>query len=129
MLPEPLRHAYAVLVVMVGWVFFRADTLGSAAGDARGHGGRRRRVTRRLRTSVVLDHRCASRHGRRRRGINAGDAGTRAARWLLPPRAVGALTLRWHGSMAALLALTTLLAVSLMLSAARSYNPFIYFRF
>ena len=37
--------------------------------------------------------------------------------------------LRWHGSMAALLALTTLLAASLMLSASRSYNPFIYFRF
>jgi hypothetical protein len=31
--------------------------------------------------------------------------------------------------MAALLALTTLLAASLMLSAASSYNPFIYFRF
>jgi len=31
--------------------------------------------------------------------------------------------------MAALLALTTLLAASLMLSASRSYNPFIYFRF
>ena len=40
-----------------------------------------------------------------------------------------ALTLRWHESIAALLALTTLLAASLMQSAARSYNPFIYFRF
>ena len=27
----PLRHAYLLLVVMVGWVFFRADTLGGAA--------------------------------------------------------------------------------------------------
>jgi len=26
----PLRHAYMLLVVMVGWVFFRADTLGHA---------------------------------------------------------------------------------------------------
>jgi alginate O-acetyltransferase complex protein AlgI len=25
--PRPLRHGYAVLVVMVGWVFFRADSL------------------------------------------------------------------------------------------------------
>jgi alginate O-acetyltransferase complex protein AlgI len=25
--PRPLRHLYAVLVVMVGWVFFRADSL------------------------------------------------------------------------------------------------------
>ncbi len=52
---------------------------GERRGDARGHGGRRRRVTRRLRTSVVLDHRCASRPCRRRRRINAGDSGTRAA--------------------------------------------------
>ena len=52
-----------------------------------------------------------------------------AQRWLLRPRAVAHSTLRWHGSIAALLALTTLLAASLMLSAARSYNPFIYFRF
>ena len=29
-LPRPVRHLYAVLVVMVGWVFFRADTLPQA---------------------------------------------------------------------------------------------------
>ncbi|WP_372784768.1 MBOAT family protein [Phenylobacterium sp.] len=28
--PRPLRHLYAVLVVMVGWVFFRADSLPQA---------------------------------------------------------------------------------------------------
>jgi alginate O-acetyltransferase complex protein AlgI len=28
--PRPARHAYAVLVVMVGWVFFRADSLPQA---------------------------------------------------------------------------------------------------
>ena len=28
--PAPLRHAYLLLVVMVGWVFFRADTLPQA---------------------------------------------------------------------------------------------------
>jgi alginate O-acetyltransferase complex protein AlgI len=29
-LPRPVRHIYAVLVVMVGWVFFRADSLPQA---------------------------------------------------------------------------------------------------
>ena len=38
-LPEPLRHAYAVLVVMVGWVFFRADTLASAVTMLAAMGG------------------------------------------------------------------------------------------
>jgi alginate O-acetyltransferase complex protein AlgI len=29
-LPSPLRHAYALLVVMVGWVFFRVENFGEA---------------------------------------------------------------------------------------------------
>jgi len=29
-LPRPARHLYAMLVVMVGWVFFRADSLPAA---------------------------------------------------------------------------------------------------
>jgi hypothetical protein len=37
--------------------------------------------------------------------------------------------LRWQESMAAMFGLAALLAASLMLSASRSYNPFIYFRF
>jgi alginate O-acetyltransferase complex protein AlgI len=31
-LPRPLRHAYALLIVMTGWVLFRADTFPAAAG-------------------------------------------------------------------------------------------------
>jgi alginate O-acetyltransferase complex protein AlgI len=31
-LPRPLRHAYAIGVVLVGWVIFRADTLAHARG-------------------------------------------------------------------------------------------------
>jgi alginate O-acetyltransferase complex protein AlgI len=30
-LPRPLRHGYTLLVVMVGWVLFRAETFGQAA--------------------------------------------------------------------------------------------------
>ncbi|WP_394760826.1 MBOAT family O-acyltransferase [Phenylobacterium sp.] len=30
--PRPVRHAYAIVVVMVGWVFFRADSLPQALG-------------------------------------------------------------------------------------------------
>jgi alginate O-acetyltransferase complex protein AlgI len=30
--PRPMRHVYSVAVVMVGWVFFRADTLPQALG-------------------------------------------------------------------------------------------------
>jgi alginate O-acetyltransferase complex protein AlgI len=32
LLPRPMRHAYALLVVMVGWVLFRADTFQEGMG-------------------------------------------------------------------------------------------------
>ena len=127
-LPKPLRHAYAVLVVMVGWAFFRADTLGSAVAMLAamvGAGGASPTVYAPAwfwTTDVLL-------------AIAAGAVGSTpviqalAQRLASPAESSRALTLRWHGSIAALLALTTLLAVSVMLSAARSYNPFIYFRF
>lgn len=35
-LPKILRHVYAVLIIMAGWVFFRADDLGAALSYFRG---------------------------------------------------------------------------------------------
>jgi alginate O-acetyltransferase complex protein AlgI len=127
-LPEPLRHAYAVLVVMVGWVFFRADTLGSAVtmlAAMMGAGGAAPAVYAPAwfwTTDVLL-------------ALAAGAVGSTpviqalALRLASPAESGGAPTRRLHGSIAALLALTTLLVASLMLSASRTYNPFIYFRF
>ena len=37
--PRPLQHAYAMVVVLVGWVFFRADTLGHAGDFLRAMAG------------------------------------------------------------------------------------------
>ncbi|MFN3512980.1 MAG: MBOAT family O-acyltransferase [Phenylobacterium sp.] len=37
--PRVLRHAYALLVVLVGWVFFRAETLGGAVDYLGAMGG------------------------------------------------------------------------------------------
>jgi alginate O-acetyltransferase complex protein AlgI len=127
-LPAPVRHAYAVLIVMVGWVFFRADTLAGAVAmlaAMAGAGGAAPAVYAPAwfwTTDVLL-------------AVVAGAVGSApviqalARRLASPAESGGALTLRWQGSTAALLALTTLLAASVMLSAARSYNPFIYFRF
>ena len=127
-MPKPLRHAYAVLVVMVGWVFFRADTLSRAVtmlAAMGGAGGAAPAVYAPAwfwTTDVLL-------------ALAAGAVGSTPVihaleqRLAFPAESSGAPTLRWPGSIAALLALTTLLTASLMLSAARSYNPFIYFRF
>ncbi len=126
-LAAPLRHAYALLVVMAGWVFFRADTLGGATAmlaAMAGAGGSLPAVYAPAwywNTEVLL-------------AFIAGVIGATPVLPVLAQRLArasdeGTGTLGWQGSMAAIVALLTIFSASLMLSAARSYNPFIYFRF
>jgi alginate O-acetyltransferase complex protein AlgI len=126
-LAAPLRHAYALLVVMAGWVFFRADTLGGATAMLAamvGAGGSLPSVYAPAwywNTEVLL-------------AFIAGVIGATPVLPVLAQRLArasdeGTGTLGWQGSMAAIVALLTIFSASLMLSAARSYNPFIYFRF
>jgi alginate O-acetyltransferase complex protein AlgI len=125
-LPAPVRHLYALLVVMVGWVFFRAESLTSAAGMLRAMAGASLALPTPytigwyLTPEVVL-------------AIAAGVAGSapvwpvlaaRVARpWPDGPR-LGALA-----SALACVALAAIAAGCAMLIAAHTYNPFIYFRF
>jgi alginate O-acetyltransferase complex protein AlgI len=127
-LPQPLRHAYAVLVVMVGWVIFRADTLGGAVvmlAAMFGAGAATPAVFAPAwfwNTEVLL-------------AVCAGIVGSTPVltavgqRLAVPAESAGIRVLRWQASMAGVVGLMALLAASLMLSASRSYNPFIYFRF
>ena len=126
-LAAPLRHAYALLVVMVGWVFFRADTLGGAMAMLAAMAGAGGSVPATYapawywNTEVLL-------------AFIAGVIGATPVMPVLAQRLArasdeGTSTLGWQGSMAAIVALLTIFSASLMLSAARSYNPFIYFRF
>jgi alginate O-acetyltransferase complex protein AlgI len=118
--PRPLRHVYALLVVMVGWVFFRADSLTHA---------------------VAMLGAMA--------GLGAHAPTVYAVSWYLSPELLVALVagivgavplLSWlsareHGAVAMLrpalanVALLVVLFASVMLIAARTYNPFIYFKF
>ena len=127
-LPQPLRHAYALLVVMVGWVIFRADTLGGAVvmlAAMAGAGATTAPVFAPSwfwSTEVLL-------------AVGAGIVGSTPVltalgqRLAVPAESAGVRVLRWQASMAAVVGLMALFAASLMLSASRSYNPFIYFRF
>ena len=121
----PLRHAYLLVVVMIGWVFFRADTLASAISF--------------IRTMF---------------GFQAPFAPTPfALGWYLTPELWLALLLgiigsapvipalsswrkarltTWRGfgfDAAATASLMVILVAAIMQMAARTYNPFIYFRF
>ena len=124
--PRPVRHLYALLVVMVGWVFFRADSITAAGGMLRAMAGASPAlptpygVAWYLTPEVVL-------------AVVAGVAGSLP---LWPAIAARLARTSGEGSRLAPLpsamtcaALAVIFAGCAMLIAARTYNPFIYFRF
>jgi alginate O-acetyltransferase complex protein AlgI len=114
--PRPVRHVYVLLVVMLTWVFFRADSFGHAL--------------------AMLGAMA---------GLSGGAPTAYSASWYVTPELMLALAAGIVGSMPILpalarvrlqpayalahAALLLLLAASVLLIAARTYNPFIYFRF
>jgi len=116
---SPLRHVYVLLVVMVGWVFFRADSFAQAIAFLRAMAG-----------------------------FGAGEPTALGVSWYLTPQTILALALGCVGStpwivrkaraldpgapLAAFgrpVLVAGLFATSLLFIAASSYNPFIYFKF
>jgi len=124
--PPVMRHAYLLLVVMVGWVFFRAETLSSAVSifaAMAGFGGQlptayspswylTPEVSVGMLAGVVGATPIVSLFQRWRDTLSL-DAPGRVVAW----DAVGVATL------------AAVLIGSLAQSAAGTYNPFIYFRF
>jgi alginate O-acetyltransferase complex protein AlgI len=130
-MPRVLRHGYALVVVMAGWVLFRADTFGHAitflanmAGVSSGapYGQKVARYwSHELACVLILGVIFAlpTWSGLRR---NAGDLQRRLpAAWQPAAQAAG-LGLQ-------LVLVVALLLVSAAWLAGGTYNPFIYFRF
>jgi alginate O-acetyltransferase complex protein AlgI len=127
-LPSPVRHAYLLLVVMISWVFFRATTLPQGIamlGAMFGAGGTAPAPYMPawfLNREVVV-------------ALAAGIVGStpivpRLSDWLSQTSRDGAeRRLPLVPSLVGTAAILVLLAASLTLSAAQTYNPFIYFRF
>jgi alginate O-acetyltransferase complex protein AlgI len=118
------RHAYTMLVVMIGWVFFRADTLPSAVAFLRAMAG----LSDPAPTIYTLRWYLTPELWLT---LTSGVIGStpwvvalarRLARAEPPPFA-------WPVSLASTTALAALLVASIVSIAARTYNPFIYFRF
>jgi alginate O-acetyltransferase complex protein AlgI len=124
---RPLRHAYVLIVIMIGWVFFRADTMASAFGVLAAMAGKPAVSTTPyavgwyLTTPLVL-------------AMVAGCVGAfPVGPWLTQAGLVAEQrghrgAVRAH-SVAAVLALAVILVISVAQIAARTYNPFIYFKF
>ena len=77
-LPRPVRHVYLTLVVMVGWVFFRADTLPGAIAFLECDGGPESRDADAVRRDVVSHARAVARAGRGHDRIDSVGPGARA---------------------------------------------------
>jgi alginate O-acetyltransferase complex protein AlgI len=125
---KPLRHVYLLLVVMVGWVFFRADSLPAAIAFLEAMAGARATTPGMYTIGWYLTPELWI-------ALIAGVIGSMPivpalAAWrdrvATGGRGVTVASLSLSLNTAALMAL---LVASLMQIAARTYNPFIYFRF
>jgi alginate O-acetyltransferase complex protein AlgI len=123
-LPDYARHGYLLLVVMVGWVFFRAETLPGAIAYLKAMVGMGGAMVNPLRLTWYLNPEV-------RLALTAGIIGSmpvlRAGAELADTIAVRSR--RWALEISATAALIAVFVASLLQVAARTYNPFIYFRF
>ena len=124
----PLRHLYLLLVVMAGWVFFRADTLGGAIAFFKAMSGLGRAVPTPFTLGWYLTPELWL-------VLVAGAIGSMPVVPALARRLDRSLAgatrprLAWGLSAASTAALVALLVASILQMAARTYNPFIYYRF
>ncbi len=120
-------HLYTIAVVMVGWVFFRADTLTGAVAFLRAMAGRGAAAPTPFTVGWYLTPELWL-------ALAAGAIGSTpwvpaaAARIERAAKARGR-AFGWTASLASTASLAALLGASIMQMAARTYNPFIYFRF
>jgi len=119
---RPLRHAYVLLVVMVGWVFFRAEDLphslqylAAMAGLNAGSGAFHPEAYYLSQPSLLL-------------AFAAGVFG--AAPWLPAlGRRLGSSAIRGPLEVAGAIACIAVLLLSAAFLSSGTHNPFIYFRF
>ena len=114
--PTPVRHVYVLAVVMLTWVFFRADSFGHALAMLGAMAGLAPAAPTAFTAGWYVTPEL----------LLALAAGIIGSTPIVP--AVARLRLTPLPAMAHA-ALLVLLAASVMLIAARTYNPFIYFRF
>jgi alginate O-acetyltransferase complex protein AlgI len=116
--PRPIRHLYLLSVVMIGWVFFRAETFGGAVAMLRAMAGLGVAAPTPFTVAWYLTPELVL-------ALAAGAAGSTP--WLQ------AFSRRredsWTLDLVSTAALMIVFAASLTQLAARAYNPFIYFRF
>jgi len=122
-----LRHAYVLLTVMVGWVFFRAETLSKALAylatmfGLGGAGSERYHLALYL-NPLVVTALCAA-------VVGSTPLVARTMESISTRANAGETALTIGARTVGLIAIFAILLVSCLMMAAGTYNPFIYFRF
>jgi len=120
-------RGYTLLVVMAGWVFFRAESLPAALGllAAMAGAGAGAPTTFAVGWDLTAEVWLALGAG----VVGATTAPSALVRGLAASSGAAAPVLTSRPSLAVVAGLLALLSASLLLSAAGTYSPFIYFRF
>ncbi len=113
-------HVYTLIIVMIGWVFFRAETLPEAMTFLKAMAGLTGAAPTTYTVSWYLTPELWL-------ALAAGAIGSSPWAPTLAARLEKANT--WGMPLVNTAALLALLVLSVMSMAARTYNPFIYFRF
>ena len=119
--PRPLRHAYTMLVVLVGWVFFRAESFTQATSFLSAMLGRVHNPSARVIDVLTLESGLAL-------ALGLGLA-TVHGQPLLDAALAKRTRLRIGARVVALPLQLGILFLALLYLASGSYNPFIYYRF
>jgi alginate O-acetyltransferase complex protein AlgI len=121
---RPMRRPYVLLVVLVSWVFFRADSLSTSVAFLRAMAGAARPIQAAPGVAMFVDTEVLLAG---MLGIVGSTPIVRALqRW---STARADTQLDWRLQATRFVCLMAIFSYSVMLVAAGSYSPFIYFRF
>lgn len=121
-LPNPLRHAYVLIVVTIGWVFFRAENLPTALGYIKSMLIPNNLDISSIATSINIVTVATIVIGI----ILAMGANLKIKDYLMTTRNKKMIVA--YKQLSSILGLGVLL-ISILLLSTNSYNPFLYFRF
>ncbi len=126
-LPRPLRHVYVLLVVIVGWVLFRAETVPQAWAFLQAMAGKAPSAVTPYLVSWYLTPELWLALAA---GVTAAmPVGPALAAWRDRSLRTSRPAVAWGAATLSAVSLFVVLALSIVQVAARTYNPFIYFRF
>lgn len=117
-----LSHVYTMLVVMIGWVFFRVEDIRQGFSIV----ARMLMPWRYTQTDVLLGTQIGTEAVL---AMAAGILGCGILQAVFSGKKTSLLAEKWKGSVPEFLWCTLILFASILLLANNTYNPFIYFRF